>query len=224
MTTVLLGCANRRTIMHWRKSLEGGYEIEVATDLRAVLERCGSGHGFPLVAIDYELLAGDYEEGLSRLQHGALESKILLIGRKCSREIQLVAFSRGVPGYMEADLRSDLLQKGVDRMLNGEVWVERHLVTSLLHILRKKNVERGEISIPENLRNLTPREVEIAMRVCQGESNKRIANRLDITERTVKAHLSSIFKKLEVIDRLQLALQLKDHLTLDKIDNGGNRK
>ena len=66
---------------------------------------------------------------------------------------------------MGRDHLDDLLQKGVDRVLKGEVWVERQLVTSLLHILRKKNVERDDISIPENLRNLTPREMEIAMRL-----------------------------------------------------------
>lgn len=163
-----------------------------------------------MVAIDYALLADRFVGNLLDLLRNASDSKILLIGRKLSREVQLKAFSLGIPGYMEADLSNDLLIKGVDRVLRGEVWVERQMITSLMEILRKRNGKNFENSIPPNLAGLTPREIEIASRVCRGESNKKIANRLDITERTVKAHLSLIFRKLDVMDRLQLAIQLKD--------------
>ena len=60
------------------------------------------------------------------------------------------------------------------------------------------------------LEKLTKREYEIATLVGRGESNKRIANRLDITERTVKAHLTEIFRKLQITDRIKLALMMKD--------------
>ena len=54
--------------------------------------------------------------------------------------------------------------------------------------------------------HLTPREREIALWIASGDRNKEIANRLEITERTVKAHLTSIFRKLGLTDRLRLAL------------------
>ena len=56
------------------------------------------------------------------------------------------------------------------------------------------------------LANLTEREQEISVLIGSGESNKQIARRLDITERTVKAHLTEIFRKLGITDRLRLAL------------------
>ncbi|MGH8551369.1 MAG: LuxR C-terminal-related transcriptional regulator [Methylococcales bacterium] len=210
MPTVLLGCRDRRVILHWSSSLGTGYRIDLASDLDRVFDQCRSRRNFVLIVIDYALLADNYEENLSRLQLNAPDSKILLIGRKLSCETQLKAFSRGIPGYMEADSPADLLIKGVNRLLHDEVWVGRQMVTSLLELLRKQNTKPVENSTPGNLAGLTPREMEIAGRVCQGESNKKIAKHLEITERTVKAHMGSIFRKLEVIDRLQLALRLKD--------------
>jgi two-component system NarL family response regulator len=64
-------------------------------------------------------------------------------------------------------------------------------------------------AVGELLANLTRREYEIATLVGNGESNKQIARRLDITERTVKAHLTEVFRKLDVGDRLKLALIVK---------------
>jgi len=71
----------------------------------------------------------------------------------------------------------------------------------------KKHIERAVNNL---LENLTKREYEIAILVGRGESNKQIARRLDITERTVKAHLTEIFRKLAITDRIKLALLVKD--------------
>ena len=62
------------------------------------------------------------------------------------------------------------------------------------------------------LGRLTPRERDIAYRIVQGKSNKVIASELGVTERTVKAHLGSIYKKTDTRDRLQLAMLLKDQV------------
>ena len=70
-----------------------------------------------------------------------------------------------------------------------------------------------EQSISDLLANLTRRECEIATLVGNGESNKQIARLLDITERTVKAHLTEVFRKLEIADRLKLALMVKGSMT-----------
>lgn len=209
MIAVLLGSADQSIVAHWQKSLGDGYSIECSESLDAILEQCKNKH-FALVVFDYALLEEDFPACLPRIQQDTHQAKILLIGKNCSRETQIQAFGQGIPGYMESDVSADLIVKGVDRILRGEVWLERQMVSELLETLREYNDVAGEISTPENLSSLTPRELEIAKQICQGESNKRIAMHLDITERTVKAHLSSIFKKLEVADRLQLAIQLKD--------------
>lgn len=90
----------------------------------------------------------------------------------------------------------------------GELWIRRTLTCRLLDelglIIREKNQIKQAAS--NLLVNLTQREHEIATLVGNGESNKQIAQRLSITERTVKAHLTEIFRKLDVADRLKLAL------------------
>lgn len=71
----------------------------------------------------------------------------------------------------------------------------------------KKRIKQ---SIQDAIAGLTHRENEIALLVAQGESNKNIAYKLAITERTVKAHLTEIFKKMQVADRVKVALIIKD--------------
>ena len=78
-------------------------------------------------------------------------------------------------------------------------------------ITQEKNKIKQAMS--DLLANLTRREYEIATLVGNGESNKQIARRLDITERTVKAHLTEVFRKLDVADRLKLALIVKGSMT-----------
>lgn len=68
-------------------------------------------------------------------------------------------------------------------------------------------------AISDLLANLTRRECEIATFVGNGESNKQIALRLDIPERTVKAYLPEVFRKLEIADRLKLALMVRGSIT-----------
>ncbi|MGR9106607.1 MAG: LuxR C-terminal-related transcriptional regulator [Gammaproteobacteria bacterium] len=219
MTTLLIACADLKVAIHWQSSLSANYRIALARDLNRVLELCRIERSFELIVIDYALLANHYDEDLSLLQETAPDSKILLIGNRCNQEVLLKAFGRGIPGYMEANLAPTLLQKGVDRLLRGEVWLERKMVKALLERLRQKNTTPMESPITPNLDSLTPREIEIARRVCIGESNKRIARHLDITERTVKAHMSSIFRKLEITDRLQLAIRLRNTFAEEVVEN-----
>ncbi|MBT3045713.1 MAG: response regulator transcription factor [gamma proteobacterium symbiont of Ctena orbiculata] len=93
----------------------------------------------------------------------------------------------------------------------GEVWVGRSLLFKLMNRLSSmaspQAEERGmQGGSADSLAKLTEREREIAQHVGAGDSNKVIARKLDITERTVKAHLSSIFRKTNTKDRLQLGL------------------
>ena len=97
----------------------------------------------------------------------------------------------------------------------GELWIRRslswHLLNELVTITQEKN--RIKQAVGELLANLTRREYEIATLVGNGETNKQIARRLDITERTVKAHLTEVFRKLDVADRLKLALIVKGSIS-----------
>jgi DNA-binding NarL/FixJ family response regulator len=121
----------------------------------------------------------------------------------------------------------ELIHKVLDAIDQGQIWVRSSFIPTLLEELskqakRKINVSQDALAestveiLPavshENpLSILTQREREIATLVGQGECNKRIAQCLQISEQTVKAHLTVIFRKLNVTDRVHLALRVTQH-------------
>ncbi len=94
---------------------------------------------------------------------------------------------------------------------NQGIWVGQELLAKVLGGSFKTLQQRHQgasFQYSEYLELLTERERGVALAVARGATNKEVARQLDITERTVKAHLSAIFKKLAVRDRLQLILKL----------------
>lgn len=110
----------------------------------------------------------------------------------------------GVSGYCHAYAAEATLRQVLEVVASGEQWVGRSLLSRLLKGLDQTRQARTESCTVR----LSEREREVALLAAQGQSNQGIANTLLITERTVKAHLSSAFEKLEVADRLQLALKI----------------
>jgi two-component system nitrate/nitrite response regulator NarL len=112
----------------------------------------------------------------------------------------------GAAGYCNTYMAADLLVKSVEMVRTGEVWAGRKLIQRLIQDVAAVSRAQRAANKGQNLAGLTDREQEIAQLVADGASNKRIALRLDISERTVKAHLTAIFRKTGARDRLQLAL------------------
>lgn len=117
------------------------------------------------------------------------------------------AFNAGARGYVHA-LSAPRVLTQVDTVLrNHGFWVWHELMDNLVGGVFK--ALGGVDSVHDDVLNeLTERERDVALRVAQGHSNKIVARELGITERTVKAHLGAIFRKLEVKDRMQLILRL----------------
>jgi DNA-binding NarL/FixJ family response regulator len=118
----------------------------------------------------------------------------------------LAALGAGAQGYCNAYADPGVLKEVAEVARRGGLWVGETLLTRLLGGLSQRLVERPADAANGPLARLSTREREIAHRVMLGESNKEIARGLDIAERTVKAHLTVVFEKLGVRDRLQLAL------------------
>ena len=115
------------------------------------------------------------------------------------------ALQAGFCGYCHAYGDPDMMRQVVQVVEAGELWVGRALLTRLLGAV---NGRAAAAMREDTLELLSSREREVAQLAAKAASNKEIANLLDITERTVKAHLTAIFAKLGVTDRLQLALHL----------------
>ncbi len=116
----------------------------------------------------------------------------------------IVALDAGVAGYCHAYSAPETLRQALRTVAAGQLWIGRDVMNQLL--------QRLDGDLPSNSVNnwhngLTEREYQVSQRAAFGETNADIATALNITERTVKAHLSAAFEKLGVSDRLQLALR-----------------
>lgn len=144
--------------------------------------------------------------------------RFMVIGTKWADEKQIDVLVQGASGYCEDSDASELLCRAVDSILNGDIWIRRGLVPKVIGALTKRHRSQalsGDVRVDfdelnKQMESLSARECEVANMIRQGENNKRIAIALNISERTVKAHLSSIFRKLGVDDRLRLAIRLKE--------------
>ena len=167
-----------------------------------------------VVILEPSIARRDVLEAVEELTSGGSETHIIVIDSPPLSETDQVAlFKLGVHGFCQRDISDELLVKAVDSVVNGELWMQRGLITRIIDELTQGGaaVKTGSaLSGGSVIDCLTPRELEVARMVNKGGNNKTIARTLDISERTVKAHLSSIFRKLNIENRLHLAIFFHD--------------
>lgn len=141
---------------------------------------------------------------IHRLAPRCKESHILLISSPCSSNFYFDFIRAGVSGIVLKTQTSGILLKAIDRVLSNELWFDRTLLTSVLQEVEKPN---QIADFQENgLSCLSKREREIVNLVVNGLNTFSIAKTLRISEKTVRNHIYSVYGKLEVKDRLELAL------------------
>ena len=212
LPVVVAACAVANLRRAWRQALEGRYAVHEAPDL-AALERALVARKTVLVLLDIGLpdLAG--VTGLKRIQPLRPEARAILLTAEPDEQEGIAALKAGARGYCDRGIDAALLLKAVGVVLEGEVWVGRKLIPHLLDELASaREQERANLASDDSrLERVTPRERQIVDLLSAGASNKDIAKRLNVTERTVKAHLTAIFRKLGISGRLQLALFALEH-------------
>lgn len=139
-------------------------------------------------------------EVLEELNLTKKRPKILILTVHNEMDYLLKAVEIGVDGYVLKDSESAELKKAIQTVVSGETYIQPDLIPAL----NSKRVERD--SDKDKIDNLTRRELQVLKLLAVGSYNKEIAEKLGISERTVKNHVSNIFKKLEVTDRTQAAV------------------
>ncbi len=124
--------------------------------------------------------------------------------------------NQGAMGYCHVEAAPEQLREIALVVEHGGFWMPPELMQRFL-ALSTRVVKPPQPTEPE-LNELTSRELMVAEQVAHGASNREIAEALDISERTVKAHLSSIFEKLGVRDRVQLALAMNNIPTYSTVN------
>jgi two-component system NarL family response regulator len=152
---------------------------------------------------------------LAALQRLSPATRFIVTSHHPAEREGLAAFRAGARGYCHRDLDPALLLKAVEVVQKGEIWAGRALVARLVEALGARPGRARRSDAGTRLGPLTRRERDIAGLVASGAANKEIASRLAVTERTVKAHLTAIFRKLGLTDRLRLALYVNGAVPIE---------
>lgn len=137
---------------------------------------------------------------LEQLKKQKIGVKVLILTVHNEVDYLIKAVDIGVDGYILKDSESAELKKAINSVIQGENYIQPSLIPSLNNRLVTRDVDKEKID------SLTKRELQLLIQVASGLSNKEIATSLDISERTVKNHISNIFKKIDVSDRTQAAV------------------
>jgi DNA-binding NarL/FixJ family response regulator len=154
-----------------------------------------------VVLMDLQMPGIDGVEATRRIAEEELGAQVLVLTSFSDSERIIAALDAGAVGYLLKDADPDDVLEGVRAVARGESPLHPKAARELL-LVRTRRAERPP---------LTPREVEVLRLVRLGLANKQIARRLGISERTVKAHLTSTFQRIGVVDRTQAALWAERH-------------
>lgn len=139
-------------------------------------------------------------EVLKSLKSKKSKLKVLVLTVHNEIEYLMKAVDIGVNGYVLKDSESAELKKAIFTVAEGESYIQ----PSLIPALNAKMIETNKDA--EKIKSLTKRELDVLKLLAVGMFNKEVGKRLEISERTVKNHVSNIFKKLGVTDRTQAAV------------------
>ena len=153
-----------------------------------------------IILLDINMPGKNGIEVLTEIKRKNISVKILMLTVHNEVEYLLKAIDIGADGYILKDTESAELKRAINYIIQGENYIQPSLIPALNSRLVNRDMDKGKID------SLTRRELEVLIQVSNGMFNKEIANSLDISERTVKNHISNIFKKIEVNDRTQAAV------------------
>lgn len=139
-------------------------------------------------------------EVLEEIKRDGTDIKVLILTVHTEIEYLIKAIDIGVDGFILKDSESAELKRAIVALVNGEKYIQPKLIPALNKRLIAKDVDKDRIA------SLTNRELEVLIQVANGLFNKEIATTLNISERTVKNHISNIFKKIDISDRTQAAV------------------
>lgn len=150
-----------------------------------------------VIVMDYDLGPATSSEMLSALLRAANGCPVLVVTAQEHRRAVTCALQHGVLGVISKKRSAEALVRAVRAVASGETWLERSVLQHMV---------QGDVEQPmkTTYEQLTRREAEIAHLVSLGLKNKKIAERLCISETTVRHHLTSVYEKLAVTNRLEL--------------------
>jgi len=196
-----------------RMLVESEPHIEVISEATTATEALTAIHEVPdVILLDISLRA---ESGLKLLPHLLREfapAKVVILTAIEEVETHLFAMEAGASGVVMKEQAPEILVKAIEAVSSGEPWIGQALSAAAMNKLIRITTEKTKIDPEaEKIATLTPREREVVIAVAKGLNGARIATELGISEATVRHHITSILSKLDLSNKLELAVYAFHH-------------
>ena len=195
-----------RGMLEMEDDLEVVADLETAEDLVELTWKLRP----DILLLDIHMPLGSGLDAIPAVLRISPGTRVLVLTASDTREEHLRAFKLGAKGVVLKDSARHTLLQALRSVCRGETWVDPRMAA----LLERDQLGLSETPTARNDSGLTGREMEIVRLVAQGNKNKEVGATLRISERTVKTHLTNIFQKLGVRDRVALVMfALRNGLT-----------
>jgi two-component system nitrate/nitrite response regulator NarL len=164
-----------------------------------------------VILLDLDMNDENGLDFLPELLAVAVTSRVLILTGVRDPEASIQAIRLGASGLLLKEKAPEVLIKAIEKVNAGEVWFNRSMMGSALSELSRASAAKKTDPETAKVASLTEREREVISLIGEGLKNKQIASRLFISETTVRHHLTSVFDKLGVSDRLELIIYAYQH-------------
>lgn len=165
-----------------------------------------------VILLDINMPQMDGLQVLAKLKERKLNKKVLILTIHNEVEYLMRAVEIGVAGYLLKDSESSVLKEAIFAVYNGDNFID----STMTPLLKEQNyLKELQKEVRSKEKVLSTREIEVLCALAEGLYNKEIASKLQISEKTVKNHVSNIFKKIGVSDRTQAAVYAIRHKFVD---------
>jgi len=161
-------------------------------------------NGEYILIVDYDSVANDFNKLISS---GTIPDNVIVLEKAPEIATGKMLISNNIKAYGNSRMLSIHYIQMLEAVINKKVWTYPELTAALIKENKQPSINNDSKELIQN--RLSPKEIEVVYLILDGLTNNAIALKLDITTRTVKAHVSSIFLKLHVNDRISLVLLLK---------------
>lgn len=178
-----------------------------ACDGRDLLDKASESQP-DVILLDLRMPNLDGLGALQTLQHTGSKARVIILTASEDKNEFVQAMKLGCSGIVLKQTSADLIVKSIRKVYSGEIWLDSHTTAAVMRQFASP-LDGGPGGSSTRVRERSPlsnREREIVALVAQGYKNKEMAEKMFISEQTVKNHLHNIFDKLGVSDRLELAL------------------
>jgi DNA-binding NarL/FixJ family response regulator len=186
--------------------LEDGFELVGKASNGAEILRVLEDQRPQILLLDLSMPGMDGLATLRRLRETGSKTKVIVLTASEDREHLMEAMQLGASGMVLKHDETSVLVKSIRRVHAGEIWLQSSTTQAVMQCAELSPPTAAPDYSMQPKPRLTRKETEVTRMVAQGLRNREIANRMFISEQTVKNHLRAIFEKLQVGDRLELAL------------------